>query len=75
VNEKLQTLLVEVLQIPPNSIVDSLAMKDVENWDSLKHMELIAAIEETFGLELTFAEIVEMQSVGEIKRVINARGT
>jgi acyl carrier protein len=49
-------------------------MKDVETWDSLKHMELIVCIEQTFCVELTFDEIVKMQNVGEIKRILNERG-
>ncbi len=48
-------------------------MKDVDAWDSLKHMELIVSLEETFGVNLNFDEIVRMQSVREIKRVLNER--
>ena len=47
---------------------------DVEAWDSLKHMELVVSLEEAFGMQLTFDEIVAMQSVGEIKRVLRAKG-
>ena len=63
-----------VLQIPPTTVTDDLAMKDVETWDSLKHMELIVSLETTFGLELSFDEIVAMQTVSEIKRVLKQRG-
>ena len=45
-------------------------MADVEMWDSLRHMELIVAIEEKFGLQLEFDEISRMQSLGEIRRVV-----
>ena len=70
---KLESLLAEILQIPVTRITDNLAMRDVETWDSLKHMELIMLLEETFGIELTFDEIVAMQSVREIKRVLMER--
>lgn len=70
----LQALLATVLQIPPDTLTDDLAMKDVETWDSLKHMELIVSLENTFGIELTFDEIVAMQTVSEIKRVLTQRG-
>lgn len=49
-------------------------MKDVEAWDSLKHMELIVSVENTFGIELSFDEIVAMQTVSEIKRVLRQKG-
>ena len=67
---KIENLLAEILQIPVARITDDLAMRDVETWDSLKHMELIMLLEETFDIELTFDEIVVMQSVKEIKRVL-----
>lgn len=63
-----------VLQLPATRITDDLAMKDVEAWDSLKHMELIVSVENTFGIELSFDEIVAMQTVSEIKRVLRQRG-
>ena len=63
-----------VLQLPATRITDDLAMKDVEAWDSLKHMELIVSVENTYGIELSFDEIVAMQTVSEIKRVLRQRG-
>ena len=73
VNEKIEVLLAEVLQIPAATITDDLAMTDLDIWDSLKHMELIMTLEQNFGLQLSFDEIVRMRSVGEIKRVLKER--
>jgi len=72
--EKVENLLAEVLQLPVSTIADDLAMKDVDVWDSLKHMELIVSLEDNFGIQLSFDEIVTMQSVREIKRVLRERG-
>jgi len=74
VDETVENLLSEVLQIPAPKITEDLTMKDVEAWDSLKHMELIVSLEQSFGIELSFDEIVSMRSVGEIKRVLRQRG-
>jgi acyl carrier protein len=70
---RLQELLADILDLPPATIDDDLAMKDVEAWDSLKHMELITAIEAAYGIELTFDEIVSMQSVAAIRRLLDGR--
>jgi acyl carrier protein len=74
VESKVNHLVAGVLNIPAATITDDLAMKDVDAWDSLKHMELIVLMEESFDLQLTFEEIVTMQSVREIKRVLSERG-
>lgn len=73
VDGRVEGVIAEVLQVPAAEITDGLAMKDVEAWDSLKHMELVVALETAFGVQLTFDEIVAMQSVGEIKRVLAGR--
>jgi len=73
VDETVENLLSEVLQIPAPKITEDLTMKDVDAWDSLKHMELIVSLEQSFGIELSFDEIVSMRSVGEIKRVLKER--
>ncbi|MFN2532371.1 MAG: acyl carrier protein [Pyrinomonadaceae bacterium] len=72
-NDKVTTLLAEVLQIPETAVNEDLAMKDLATWDSLKHMELVVLIEQSFKIELTFDEIVAMQNVREIKRVLAQR--
>ena len=72
--EKLEALLAEVLRLPPSMIRDDLAMKDVESWDSLNHMELVGSVEGAFGVELTFDEIVAMTTVGAIKQTLMQKG-
>lgn len=74
-DEEVEGLVAEVLRIPAATITDDLAMKNLDVWDSLKHMELVISLEQSFGLQLSFDEIVRMQSVGEIKRVLRERST
>jgi len=70
----LEELLAELLQIPVTKVTADLAMKDLDVWDSLKHMELIATLEQRFELQFSFDEIVSMRSVGDIKRVLSSKG-
>jgi acyl carrier protein len=73
VDEMIEDLLGEIIGIPRTRITDELAMTDVEEWDSLKHMELIVSLEESLGTQLTFDEIVAMRSVRDIKRIMNEK--
>ena len=70
----LEDLLADLLHVPSASVTDDLKMQHVAAWDSLKHMEVVAALERQFGFEFTFDEIVTIQSVGEIRRVLRGRG-
>jgi acyl carrier protein len=74
VEKDLDQLLADVLQIPVAQVKPELAMQHLDAWDSLKHMELIAALEQQLDIELSFDEIVAMRSVGDIRRVLNNRG-
>lgn len=53
---------------------DSLPLRDLEEWDSLAHMQLIAAVESAFSIELTGDEIAAMETVGHVKRLIRQKG-
>ena len=72
--QRLSELMAELFKMQKEDISDSLTMKDLVVWDSLKHMELIVSIEQTFGIELTFDEILAMITVNEIKRVLKEKG-
>ena len=72
--KNLEQLLAELLQIPVTNVTADLAMQDLDVWDSLKHMELIATLEQQFDLQLNFDEIVAMRSVGDIKRILSSKG-
>jgi acyl carrier protein len=73
-DQKLKELMAELFRIKEEHITDTLAMKETEVWDSLKHMELIVSIEQTFETELTFDEIVAMQTFKDIKRILQEKG-
>ena len=71
---KLNTIIAETLYLPLEKVKDELEMSQVESWDLLQHMILIASLEQAFWAEFTFEEIVSMQSVAEIKRVLRNKG-
>ena len=73
-NQDIQNLVADVLQMPAAAITEDVAMKDLDAWDSLKHMELVVAVEQNFQIQLTFDEILLMQSVGAIENVLRQRG-
>ena len=71
---KIESLMADLFNIKNEDITDSLTMKDTDGWDSLRHMELIVSIEKTFGVELTFEEIVAMQTLKDIKKILKEKG-
>jgi len=46
---------------------------DIEEWDSLNHMNLIRAIEEEFKIEFDFFEIMDFENIGELVKSIHQK--
>ncbi|MEK7432692.1 MAG: acyl carrier protein [Cyanobacteriota bacterium] len=70
---KVYSLIADVLGISKDKINDSLEMKDIESWDSLRHMELITSIENFFSIELNIDEILKMNSIKGIIKVLEEK--
>jgi len=54
------------METPVESLTADSSTATVEAWDSLKHMNLVLALEEEFGIRLTDEQIMKMVTVGAI---------
>ena len=52
---------------------DSLTVDDIEDWDSLEHINLIVAVENAFGIKFNMGEVNTMKNVGEMVDLIESR--
>ena len=43
---------------------------DIEDWDSLEHINLIVAVEQEFGMKFNMNEVTSMKNVGEMVKII-----
>ena len=42
----------------------------IEDWDSLEHINLLAAVEQEFGVKFNMGQVVSMKNVGEMADII-----
>ena len=43
---------------------------NIEDWDSLEHINLLAAVEQEFGMKFSMGQVVTMKNVGEMVDII-----
>ena len=54
-------------------IEDKTSSDDVEEWDSLNHINLVSAIEKEFGISFALGEIMELKDVGAMIELIEKK--
>lgn len=52
---------------------DETTAADVENWDSLNHIDLILAIERKFKVRFTTREVTGLRNVGELAALVQQK--
>lgn len=52
------------------TVSDQTCAEDIEEWDSLKHIGILSLLEQEFGIEFDIDEIVSMENVGDMLKVI-----
>ena len=70
--EKLNEVFQDVFDDDSITVNAETTADDIEDWDSLEHINLISAVEKTFGVKFTMAQVVGMKNVGEMVDVILA---
>lgn len=70
--EKLNEVFQDVFDDDSITVNAETTADDIEDWDSLEHINLVSAVEKTFGVKFTMAQVVGMKNVGEMVDIILA---
>jgi len=74
-----EAILDDLNQIFRDVLSDDVALlrttvaKDVDGWDSLTHISLMLAVEESFGIKFTLGETERAKNVGDLVDLIASK--
>lgn len=71
---RLTKVFQEVFDDDALQITDTTSADDIDAWDSLRHITLVLAVEREFSIRISAAEAGLLANVGELCKLIVARG-
>jgi len=70
---KLNEVFRDVFDDEDITVSDTTTANDIDDWDSLEHINLIVAIEDCFGMKFNMGEVTTMKNVGAMVDIIMSR--
>ena len=72
--ERLEEVIGSVLNVPVEALSDDSSTENTQNWDSLRQLSILLALESAYGISITTDEAVDMNSISAIKAVLKRHG-
>jgi acyl carrier protein len=70
---RVQKAFESAFHIDPQIVTIDSSPDDIPAWDSMGHVELASSLERTFGLTFDVDDLMEMENVKEILRIVQSK--
>ena len=64
--KKVEEVFREELELDDLVLTDETTADDVEEWDSLSHVQLVVSLEKAFGIKFSSREILSWENIGDL---------
>ena len=71
--ERLNKVFQDIFDDESITVNENTTSNDIEDWDSLEHINLVVAVEQEFGMKFNMNEVTTMKNVGEMVDIILSR--
>ncbi|MER7362092.1 acyl carrier protein [Nonomuraea wenchangensis] len=72
--DRLRAVFRRSLNLPADAPVDDLEYRAIQQWDSLAHMALVAAMEDEFSIMIDTNEMIDMSSFAAAAELLEQHG-
>ncbi len=70
---KFYEIVGNILGIDPSSLSEASNASNTPQWDSLRHIEVIFAVESAYQVRFTMPEIAGLRDLGDMRRLLQAK--
>ncbi len=72
--ETLEEVVGSVLGVSPQSLSDDSSIENLQEWDSLRQLSILLALESAYGITITADQALDMNSISAIKALLAEHG-
>jgi len=72
--DRLSLIVSDIFEVPADLIVEDTSPENTPQWDSLRTIGLVVALEDEFGIQMSKEEITRMRSIGAMRQLLRAKG-
>jgi len=72
--KKLTDIIQKIFGTSIESITDAMSPETIPNWDSMNYLLFISEIEKQFDINFTVDEVMEVRTLGDIKKYMREKG-
>ena len=73
ISPELKQVILGQLNLDDFDLEDSTIAPDVPGWDSLNHINIIVAVEETFNVKFKSMELLRLKNVGDLQKLLDSK--
>lgn len=72
IDPRIKQIFADLFEVPADSVTDATRRGEFARWDSLGHLDLMEALRKEFGVTIPLESALEMETVGDIKRIVSS---
>lgn len=73
ISPELKKVILSQLNLDDFDLTDDTIAPDVPGWDSLNHINIIVAVEETFNVKFKSMELLRLKNVGDLQKLLDSK--
>lgn len=71
---ELADIVAQVLEVDRHEVTDDAGPDRLSSWTSMRHIQIVVALEEAYQVSLSYEEIRDLKTVGGLRTMLRAKG-